>query len=168
MTVTTHKITDTMAGRASAARHLMAAKVMPYAVPASRKVSRQASEQASRQLQQAKILVQDRIVPMASSAMDNAMTASAPVRAEAMRRGKLAAAALRGDETIAKMASRAPSRSWLVAAMFLAIGGAIGAAVAWLSQAGRPVQLSPYPLATERDEPQAVDLTEQEQSHQEH
>jgi len=166
MTVTTHKITDTMAGRASAARHLMAAKVMPYAVPTSRKVSRQASEQASKQLQQAKILMQERIVPMASSAVDNAMTASAPVRAEAMRRGKLAAAALRGDE--AMVMTKASSRKWMVAAMFLAIGGAIGAAVAWLSQAGRPVQLSPYPLATERDEPQAVDLTEQEHSHQEH
>lgn len=160
MTVSTHKLTDTVAGRASAARHLMAAKVVPYAVPASRKVTRQATEQAARQMQQAKILMQEKLVPMASSAMDNAMTASAPARAEAMRRGKLAAAALRGDDAV--IITKSPSRKWMIALGCLTIGGAIGAAIAWLSQAGRPVQLSPYPLASNADEPPSVDLSAEE------
>jgi hypothetical protein len=160
MTGTAHKITDTMAGRASAARHLMTAKVVPYAVPMSRKMTRQASEQAAKQMQQAKVLMQEKLVPMASSAMDNAMVASGPARAEAIRRAKLAAAVLRGDD--AMLITKAPTRKWMLAVAFLTIGGVIGAAIAWLSQAGRPVQLSPYPLTSDSDAPQSVDLSAEE------
>jgi hypothetical protein len=128
MPVTTDKISDTMAARLGAARQLVDEKVVPYAVPAGRK--------AAKQMRQ---MVEERIVP----AVDSARIASAPVRIEAARRGRLAAAALRGaDSVIVKK-----RRRWPVAVVFLGLGSAIGAAAAWLSQAGKPVQLTPYPVA---------------------
>jgi hypothetical protein len=157
MTVTKDKITDTMASRVSAARQLVDTKVLPYAVPASRKAADKAAKQASKQMAQAKVLVQEKLVPMASSAVDQALEASAPIREEAIRRGLLAAAALRGAEAV-QIKKR---RRWPIALLFLALGSAAGAAVAWLSQAGKPVQLTPYPLPTEGTD-QTVDLTSDE------
>ena len=162
MTVTTDKITDTVGARLGAARHMAQAKMLSTAVPAGKKAKRQAAVQASKQMQQARTLIQDRLVPMASSAVDNAMVASEPVRREAVRRGKLAAAALRGADS---MIVARKQRRWPVAVAFLAVGSAIGAVVAWLSQAGRPVQLAPYPLASEPDEPQSLDLSAEEREH---
>jgi hypothetical protein len=130
--------------------------------------ARSASKEASKQLQQARAMMQDRViptvVPMASSAMDQAsrrfdefMVTSAPARKEAMRRGMLAAAVLRGAEPVVVT----KRRRWPIAVMFLAIGGAVGAAVAWLSQAGKPVQLTPYPIPAEEGD-QTVDLTSED------
>jgi hypothetical protein len=45
--------------------------------------------------------------------------------------------------------------------LFLGLGGAIGAAIAWLSQAGKPVQLTPYPIPAD-DGDQTVDLTSED------
>jgi histone H1/5 len=123
--------------------------------------SRAASEQA-------RAMMQDRViptvVPMASSMMDQAShkldelkVASAPARKEAMRRGMLAAAVLRGAEPVVVK----KRRRWPVAMLFLAVGGAIGAAVAWLSQAGKPVQLTPYPIPAEEGD-KTVDLTSED------
>jgi hypothetical protein len=39
-------------------------------------------------------------------------------------------------------------RRWPVAMLFLGLGSAIGAAAAWLSQAGKPVEVTPYPMQT--------------------
>ena len=165
MNVSTDKITDTMAARIGAARRVVDARVMPYAVPAGRKAKRQAAEQATKQLQQARTLVQEKIVPMASTAVDNAKVASAPIRREAMRRSRLAAAALRGADSTVVL----KKRRWPAALGFLALGGALGAAIAWLSQAGRPVQLAPYPVPGEHTDshaPEVVDITEDDPSHQ--
>jgi hypothetical protein len=109
---------------------------VPYAVPAGQKAAKQVKQ-----------VTQDRLVPMASAAVDNAIVASAPVRHEALRRGRLAASALRGDDAAVMLATS--KRRWPLAIAFLVMGGAIGAVAAWFSQAGKPVQLSPYPLPTE-------------------
>jgi hypothetical protein len=90
------------------------------------------------------------------------MVTSAPARKEAMRRGMLAAAVLRGAEPVAA----AKRRRWPMAIMFIGIGGAIGAAIAWLSQAGKPVQLTPYPIPAEEGD-QTVDLTSEDAAHHE-
>jgi len=126
MFTTTEKITDTLAARVAAARQLLDAKVVPYAVPAGRK--------AAMQIRQ---VVGERIVP----AVDTARAASGPVRNEALRRGQLAAAALRGGALNTKK-----RRRWPVALLCLGLGGALGAGAAWLAQAGKPVQLTPFPL----------------------
>lgn len=162
MTVTASKITDTMGTRLDAARHMAQAKMLSTAVPAGRNAKRQAAMQAAKQMQQARLLVQERLVPMASSAVDNAMVVSEPARREAMRRGKLAAAALRGADSMVVMKKQ---RRWPVAVGFLAAGSAIGAVIAWLSQAGRPVQLTPYPLAGGAAEAQSLELDADEPEH---
>jgi hypothetical protein len=150
MPATTEKISDTVNARLEAARHLVDTKVVPFAVPAGRKAAKQVRH-----------VVEERIVP----AVDTAMIASAPVRSEALRRGRLAAAALRGADTMIVK----KRRRWPVAVVFLALGSAVGAAAAWLSQAGKPVQLTPYPLASdeERRTPPspAVDLTDDSAAH---
>ncbi|HEY0869502.1 MAG TPA: hypothetical protein VGD55_03810 [Acidothermaceae bacterium] len=128
----TSKLNDTVTARVAAARQLLDAKVIPYAVPAGRKAAKQVRQ-----------VVGERIVPV----VDNARVASAPARAEAFRRGRLAAAALRGGGTmIAKK-----RRRWPVALVCLGLGGALGAGAAWLAQAGKPVQLTPYPLDDDTD-----------------
>jgi hypothetical protein len=124
--------------------------VVPYAVPAGQKAAKQVKQ-----------VFDERVAPMASSAVDNALVASAPVRREALRRSRLAASALRGDD--AAVAMQTAKRRWPMAIAFLLVGGALGAVVAWFSQAGKPVQLSPYPLPTDADESSAsstVDLTD--------
>jgi hypothetical protein len=174
------KRTGKLAVKSSAARSAAttAAKVaamnMPTAwminrrVDRARDAARSASKEASKQLQQARVVMQERViptvVPMASSAMDQAsqrfdefMVASAPARQEAMRRGILAAAVLRGAEPV--VVTR--RRRWPIAMLFLGLGGAIGAAIAWLSQAGKPVQLTPYPIPAD-DGDQTVDLTSED------
>lgn len=139
----------------------------------ARDAARSASKEASKQLQQARAMMQERViptvVPMATTAMDQAsrrfdefMVTSAPARKEAMRRGMLAAAVLRGAEPVAA----AKRRRWPMAIMFIGIGGAIGAAIAWLSQAGKPVQLTPYPIPAEEGD-QTVDLTSEDAAHHE-
>ena len=50
--------------------------------------------------------------------------------------------------------------------MFTLIGAAIGAAAAWLSQAGKPVQLTPYPIPAEEGDT-TVDLTSDDAAHHE-
>ena len=82
-----------------------------------------------------------RIMP----AVGTAIVASAPIRGEALRRGRLAATALRtGEGTVIKK-----RRRWPLALICLGLGGVLGATAAWLAQAGKPVQLSPYPLESE-------------------
>jgi len=164
MTVTTSKITESVANGLGAAREVFDTKFMPVAVPAGRKAAQVASEQAVKQLHQAREFVEEKLAPMAATKLDEARIASAPIRAEAARRGKLAAAALRGAESI-EIRRR---RRWPLAFLTLALGGLIGAAAAWLAQAGKPVQLTPYPLPGEQSErlehdgPQTVDLSDGE------
>lgn len=152
MTATTEKISDTVTTRLGAARQLVDTLVVPIAVPAGRKAAKQVRQ-----------VVEERLVP----AVDSARVASAPARTEAVRRGRLAAAALRGaDSVIIKK-----RRRWPVAVLFLALGSAVGAAAAWLSQAGKPVQLAPYPLAADEDRraPEsdlpAADQTDESRAH---
>jgi hypothetical protein len=150
MTVTKDKIADTVALRLGAARHHIDALVMPV-MPAGKMAAklaaRQAAHGASRQMKLAQLVMKERIVPMAVGVVGTAMVRSAPFRNEAVHRTKLAAAALReGDAAVMKK-----SRRWPVAIGSLALGGAIGAAAAWLSQAGKPVQLTPYPLPTDEE-----------------
>ena len=159
MPVTTDKITETLARRVGEARHMVDTRVVPYAIPATRKAAEQAAQQAEEAARQLRQIVQEKLAPMASAAFDNAMVASAPARREAARRGRLAAAVLRGTDVIA-MRKR---RRWPVALGCLLLGSAIGAAAAWLSQAGKPVQLTPYPLTADSQPPQpptSLDLTE--------
>lgn len=195
MTVMTDKISDTVASRVGAARQLVRSRVKPYTGPSGRAAAKlaadQAADRAKAQLLQARIqaralmqdtvlptmrdrviptvrqrvvpAVQDRMIPAASAAYDNAMTKSEPMRKEAMRRAGLAAAALRGVDSMVVVKK---SRRWPVAVGFLALGGAVGAAAAWLAQAGKPTQLAPYPLPG--DEGQAmVDLDAEERSRNE-
>jgi hypothetical protein len=126
------------------------AKVMPFAVPAGRKAAAQA-----------RYVVNERILP----AVDNARTASSPVRKEAMRRGRLAAIALRGGENLVVV----KRRRWPIAMLFLALGGAVGAGAAWLAQAGKPVELTPYPLDSDhihtRESDERLDLTDEAHVH---
>ena len=176
MPVTTAKITDIVAARVGSARQLVGTRIMPVAVPAGRKAASQTRQfigdriapavgpagrkaaAQTRQLvdqritpvlgpfgrkaaQQTRQLVGERIMP----AVGTALVVSAPIRGEAVRRGRLAAAALRnGEGAVAKK-----RRRWPVALVCLGLGGALGATAAWLSQAGKPVQLTPYPLSTD-------------------
>ena len=161
MTVTTSKITDTVAGGLGAAREAFDTRFVPVAIPAGRRVAKQASKKAAKQLHQARGVVQERLVPKASAAIGTAMVASAPARAEALRRGKRAAAALRGADSIEIKARR----RWPIAILALAFGALVGAAAAWLAQVAKPVQLTPYPLRTEQGEEgeqRSVDLKSQE------
>jgi hypothetical protein len=138
MTVMTDKLPDTASARMAAARQRF-----DTAMQQARLHDR---------MQQARSVVQDQIAPRAASLVDTAMTRSAPVRDEAMRRAHLAALALREGEVPVVVSKR---RRWPVAVGFLALGGAIGAAAAWASQAAKPVPLTPYPLPSE--EPHRVD-----------
>jgi hypothetical protein len=125
-------------------------KVLPFAKPVGRKAAAQARQ-----------VVNDRILP----AVDNARTASAPARREALRRGRLAANALRGGENLVVL----KRRRWPIALLFLALGGAVGAGAAWLAQAGKPVELTPYPLNSEdahtRASDERLDLTDEAHAH---
>jgi len=125
-------------------------KVLPFAVPVGRKAAAQARQ-----------VVNERILP----AVDNARTASAPVRTEAMRRGRLAAVALRGGSSLVVV----KRRRWPIAVMFLALGGALGAGAAWLAQAGKPVELTPYPLGSDDMHTRAsdgrIDVTDETHAH---
>jgi len=125
-------------------------KVLPFAVPAGRKAAAQARQ-----------VVNQRILP----AVDNARTASAPARMEAMRRGRLAAIALRGGSSLVVV----KRRRWPIAVLFLALGGAMGAGAAWLAQAGKPVELTPYPLAEgdmhTRASDARIDVTDEAHAH---
>jgi hypothetical protein len=148
MPVTNVKINDTVAARLSgagqAARQLVDTRVMPFAIPAGRK-----AVQLRKQFWQARQIAVERLSP----AVENALNAAGPVRVEAARRGRLAAAALRGAE--GQLAKK--RRRWPVALVFLGIGGALGAGAAWLSQAGKPVQLTPLPLAPESHDTADID-----------
>ena len=173
MTATTDKLADTVAARVAATRQRLDTKMAAYsgqaARIAARDTARQTAARASKQLQlagtqvqdrvaRARIIVQDQLAPRASDVLDTAMARSAPARAEAMRRARLAALALReGDvsEAVGK------PRRWPIAIGFLALGGAIGAGVAWLSQAGKPMQLTPYPLPGEEPQHRA-DMTSED------
>ena len=131
------------------ARQLVDTRVMPFAIPAGRK--------AIKQFWQAREIAVTRLSP----AVENALNASAPVRIEAARRGRLAAAALRGAEgQIAKK-----RRRWPVALVFLGIGGALGAGAAWLAQAGKPVQLTPVPVPDDSVDTPTKDLSASNGSH---
>lgn len=170
MTATTDKLADTVAARVAATRQRLDTKMAAYSGQAARlaagDAARHTAARANKQLQlagtqlqdrvaRARIIVQDQLAPRASDVFDTAMTRSAPVRAEAMRRARLAALALREGDVSEEVGK---PRRWPIAVGFLALGGAIGAGVAWLSQAGKPVQLTPYPLPS--DEPSGrVDLT---------
>ena len=170
MTATTEKLADTVAARIAATRQRLDTKMAAYSGQARRITARDAARQAAArankqihlagtqmqdQVARARVIVQDQLAPRASDVLDTAMARSAPVRAEAMRRARLAALALReGDvsEAVGK------PRRWPMAVGFLALGGAIGAGVAWLSQAGKPMQLTPYPLPSEEPQHRA-DMT---------
>jgi hypothetical protein len=149
----TDKISDNVTTRLNpalaSARQLVDTRVIPFAVPAGRKAA-----------QQVRVVVAGRIVPAVSAASVNARVASAPVRAEAVRRSKLAAAALSGEAAVSKK-----HRRWPVALAFLVFGAGLGAAAAWLAQAGRPVQLTPYPLTDDDGDRVPVDLTEEFSAH---
>jgi len=163
MTDTTDKIADSVSARVAAARQRFDAKMTAYsgeaARMAARGAAREAAERASKQvherMQRARFVMQDQLAPRAASAVETAMTRSAPMRDEAMRRARLAALALREGEV--PMAVATKGRRWPIAVGFLALGGAVGAAVAWVSQAGKPMQLTPYPLPSE--ESHRVDMT---------
>jgi hypothetical protein len=173
----TAKITDALNTRMAVARQLVDAKVVPYAVPAGRKAAMQvrqfapyavpAGRKAAMQVRQfapyavpagrkaalqVRQVVGERIVPV----VDNALVVSAPARTEALRRGRLAAAALRGSSTV--MTKK--RRRWPIALVFLGLGGAIGAGAAWLAQAGKPVQLTPYPLTDDSMDDESEHLHE--------
>jgi hypothetical protein len=173
MAVTTAKITDIVAARVGMARQLVGTRIIPVAVPAGRKAATQtrrlvgerimptvgpAGRKAARQARQ---LVDQRIAPVFGPfgrkaamqtrqlvgerimpAVGTALVVSAPIRGEALRRGRLAAAALRSGEGVAGK----KRRRWPVALVCLGLGGVVGATAAWLAQAGKPVQLTPYPL----------------------
>jgi len=156
MTVTKDKIADTVAMRLGTARHLIDTRVAP-AMPAGKKAAQQAARTAGKQMRQMRFVVVERLAPMAVAAAGTAAIRSAPMRREAMHRAKMAATILReGDVVVIKK-----RRRWPVAIACLAAGGAVGAAASWLSQAGKPVQLTPYPLPTEEDR-RSVDLTSEE------
>jgi hypothetical protein len=201
MPVTTAKMTDIAAARIGAARQLVGTRIVPVAVPAGRKAATQTRQlvgerimpavgpacqkaaKRTRQLldqriapvfgpfgrraaAQARQLVGERIMP----AVGTALVVSAPIRGEALRRVGLAATALRtGDGIIVKK-----RRRWPIALMCLGLGGVLGATGAWLAQAGKPVQLTPYPLDDMDDDntelhsmngSQPVDLTDDSPAH---
>jgi len=176
MPVTTAKMTDIAAARIGAARQLVGTRIVPVAVPAGRKAAKQTRQlvgerimpamgpacskaaKRTRQLldqritpvfgpfgrkaaNQTRHLVGERIMP----AVGTALVVTAPMRGEALRRAGLAAAALRTGEGVVVT----KRRRWPVALMCLGLGGVLGATAAWLAQAGKPVQLTPYPLETD-------------------
>ncbi len=201
MPVTTAKMTDIAAARIGAGRQFVGTRIAPVAVPASRRAAAQTRQlvgervmpalgpacskaaKRTRQLlderiapvfgpfgrkaaKQTRQLVGERIMP----AVGTALVATAPIRGEALRRAGLAAAALRTGETVVIK----KRRRWPTALMCLGLGGVLGATAAWLAQAGKPVQLTPYPLETnEMDDAELhsmngshpVDLTDDSAAH---
>lgn len=160
-------------------------KVASSLAPASAKVAgrhlaEQAAEQANRQFLQARAhtqelmhdkviptvqeriipTVQHKVMPAATSAIGSAMVASAPFRKEAIRRATLAGTALRGGDAMVIVKKR---RMWPIALLCLGLGGLAGAAAAWFSQAGKPMQMTPYPLPTSETDT-TVDLGAEERS----
>jgi hypothetical protein len=175
MAVTTAKINDIVAARIGAARQLVGTRIMPVAAPAGRKAAAQTRQLVGERIMptvgpagrkaaaQARDLLDRRITPVVGPysrkaaaqtrqlvgtrimpAVGTAIVATAPVRGEAVRRSRLAASALRQGEFVVKK-----RRRWPVALFCLGLGGVLGAGAAWLAQAGKPVQLSPYPLETD-------------------
>jgi hypothetical protein len=176
MAVTTAKITDIAAARVGAARQLVGERIIPVAVPAGRRAATQTRQFVGERIMptvgpfgrkaasQTRQLVDQRIAPVVGPfgrkaatqtrqlvgerimpAVGTALVVAAPIRGEAVRRGRLAAAALRtGEGAVVKK-----RRRWPVALVFLGLGGVLGATAAWLAQAGKPVQLTPYPLETD-------------------
>lgn len=176
MPVKTAKMTDTVAARVGAARQLVGTRIVPVAVPAGRKAAAQTRQLVGERIMPAvgpagrkaatltRLLFNQRIAPVVGPfgrkaakqtrqlldqrimpAVGTALVVSAPIRGEAVRRGRLAAAALRtGEGVVIKK-----RRRWPVALVCLGLGGALGATAAWLAQAGKPVQLTPYPLETD-------------------
>jgi hypothetical protein len=147
----TTKLAGTAATGLTVARKFADNKMRAYADPAARQAAKEAAAiaakraaaEASRQMENVRHVVNEKVVPFAATTYDQAMVASEPARREALRRGKLAAAALRGAEGVVVVKKR---RRWPVAMLFLGLGSAIGAAAAWLSQAGKPVEVTPYPM----------------------
>ena len=78
-----------------------------------------------------------------------------------MRRGKLAADVLRGADIV----SVQKRRRWPLAMLGLGLGAAIGAIATWISQAGKPVQLTASASSLENSDA-TVDLTQPEHMHQ--
>lgn len=117
---------------------------------AARELSARGAQQVASQLDRARAFVADRVLPTAATWVRTAQAASGPIRQEAVRRSRLVGRALRGmDGAVVAPARR---RRWPVAVVFLGIGSAIGAAVAWVLQAGKPVQLAPYPAPPRVDD----------------
>ncbi len=147
------KLAGTAATGLTVARKFADEKMKTYANPAARKAAKEAATEAakraaaetSRQVENMRHVVQEKVVPFATANFENAMVVSEPARREALRRGKLAAAALRGADGMIMVKKR---RRWPVAILFLGVGSAVGAAVAWLTQAGKPVEITPYPMQT--------------------
>jgi hypothetical protein len=199
MAATTAKIKDVVAARVGAARQLVGTRIMPVAVPAGRRAAAQTRQLVGERIvpavapagrkaaAQTRELLDRRIAPVVGPysrkaaaqtrqllgtrvmpAVGTAIVASAPIRGEALRRGRLAAAALRQGDVVVKK-----RRRWPIALFCLGLGGVIGAGAAWLAQAGKPVQLSPYPLETDDDSTELhsmngshpVDLTEESPAH---
>jgi hypothetical protein len=192
MAVTTAKITDIVAARVGAARQLVGTRIIPVAVPAGRKAATQTRQLVSERIMptvgpagrkaasQTRQLVDQRIAPIFGPfgrkaakqtrqvvgerimpAVGTALVVSAPIRGEALRRGRLAAAALRTGEG----ASIKKRRRWPVALVCLGLGGVLGATAAWLAQAGKPVQLTPYPLETDDTDDDSAGLHSLNGSH---
>ncbi|MBX6372519.1 MAG: hypothetical protein IRZ02_09740 [Acidothermus sp.] len=116
-------------------------------------VARKSIDQISDQLERARQMLNDRVIPGFAAMARNARAAAEPVGREAARRGRLVAAALRGvDGAVSANHTVVKRRRWPVALVFLGVGSAIGAAVAWVLQAGKPVQLAPYPAPPKADQ----------------
>jgi hypothetical protein len=176
MPVKTAKITDTVAARVGAARQLVGTRIVPVAVPVGRKAAAQTRQLVGERImpavgpagrkaaKQTRLLFDQRIAPVFGPfgrkaaaqtrqlvgerimpAVGTALVVSAPIRGEALRRGRLAAAAIRNGEGVVVK----KRRRWPVALVCLGLGGVLGATAAWLAQAGKPVQLTPYPLETD-------------------
>jgi hypothetical protein len=152
---------------AAQTRQLVGERVMPALGPACSKAAQRTRQLLDQRIaptfgpfgrkaaKQTRQLVGEHIMP----AVGTVIVASAPIRGEALRRAGLAAAALRtGEAVVVKK-----RRRWPTALMCLGLGGVLGATAAWLAQAGKPVQLTPYPLET--DETDDTELHSMNGSH---
>ena len=99
-----------------------------------------ARERLTPALETARDQLRGTVAPAVVGAVGTALGRSAPARREARRRGHRALSALRGEPS-------GPVRRWPLAIGCLAVGAAVGAAVAWMTRPAAPILTggTPYP-----------------------
>lgn len=128
---------------------LMNTRIMPYADYTRRRVSTRVRHDGPRMMSRMRDDVaprvnkamRDDVAPKVAAAVGTAMVASAPLRREAMSRGRMAIGALRGEKVVVAK-PRHRMRTFMIV---LGIGAAAGGIAAWVRSMMAGPDEDPYP-----------------------